>query len=145
METGTYKVNLHFDHAEIQAKCAVKCTGGESIFEMTGHLRYIPQDTDHGYMSARSEGEFNTNSSAPTLFGFQLPNFDGWNLLSFFFNPWTVMLLIAAVVVGLIVLWIVIRAHPVFNAWKMVVRIGRATQGYAPLLTGMLTVFATGL
>nr|CAD2168843.1 unnamed protein product [Meloidogyne enterolobii] len=54
---GTFgRENLPFDHFQIKTKCRVDCPAGETQFELTGALYYVPikKRFQHGYRDSET-------------------------------------------------------------------------------------------
>uniref|UniRef100_A0A914LTZ2 DUF5641 domain-containing protein n=1 Tax=Meloidogyne incognita TaxID=6306 RepID=A0A914LTZ2_MELIC len=115
---GTFgRENLPFDHFQIKTKCRVDCPAGETQFELTGALYYVPikKRFQHGYRDSET---------------LDLPSGNWWDtgfdplaLASILTSLSSFTSLILALILGIGLLYLFIRLNPVFRAWKAMARI----------------------
>nr|CAD2178931.1 unnamed protein product [Meloidogyne enterolobii] len=108
---------LPFDRSLIASNCVVDCPAGETSFNISAELHYIPLKRQFGHKQRLSE-RLETEPD------------EGWNWpLDFSFDPfaiirlWTsvplLLMCVFALVVGLFALYVAIKFSPIYRAYKL--------------------------
>nr|CAD2194084.1 unnamed protein product [Meloidogyne enterolobii] len=108
---------LPFDRSLIASNCVVDCPAGETSFNISAELHYIPLKRQFGHkqrLSERLETEPDEGWNWPMDF-----SFDPFAIIRLWASIPLLLMCVFALVVGLFALYVAIKFSPIYRAYKL--------------------------